>query len=298
MAVDVGDWRAPTLTVSPYDGTTSATLVVEAPSGTTTTLTPTTATGGATWTAPGYQLSQAGQWIEHWTVTGTGAGAEHLRVNVAPTPTPVPAALATIADLEKELGRSLTATETAKAPGLLASASARIRGFCRRQLTAVANDTVVLRPVGSLLRLPCTPVTAVDQVAMVGTAGTVDRVMTATEWAWDGIDTIELWPDPYRQDWPTASGTYADTYRVTYDHGAGTVPEYIVSKTVEIVLRHLITPSQVAGLVQERIGSYSYGYQQGTGSPGAAVRLSKEDKQDLREAGYRRTAATIQARAG
>lgn len=208
--------------------------------------------------------------------------------------------LATTADLVAELGRALTADEAAKAPGLLASASARIRAYCKREFTTVLNDVVVLRPVGALLRLPNTPVTAVDQVEMIGTAGTADRVMAAAEWAFDGVDTIELWPASYRQDWPTVSGTYANAYRVTYDHGAGVVPEFIVSKAVEVVLRHLITPSPVAGLVQERIGNYSYQYgqQAGSASPGAAVRLTEADRKDLREAGYRRTASTVQARAG
>lgn len=205
--------------------------------------------------------------------------------------------LATIDDLEDELGRPLTADEAAKAPGLLASASARIRGYCRREFTTVTNGLIELRPVGSQLRLPNTPVVAVDQVEQIGTAGTTDRVMGATEWAFDGIDRIELWPAPYQDDWPTVSGTYANTYRVTYDSG-GTVPAFIVSKTVEVVLRHLITPSPVAGLVQERIGQYGYMMQQDDGTAGAAVRLTDADKADLRENGYRRTAATIQTRAG
>lgn len=206
--------------------------------------------------------------------------------------------LATVADLEAELGRTLTAAESAKAPGLLASASARIRDYCRREFTAVANGTVELRPVGSCLRLPNTPVVGVDQVEQIGTAGTPDRVMAVTEWAFDGISLIELWPDLHRPDWPTVSGSYADTYRVTYDHG-GTVPAFIVSKTVEVVLRHLLAPSPVSNLVQERIGQYAYQYGQGEGqqSPGAAVHLTEQDERDLVKAGYRRTAGTIAVRA-
>lgn len=205
--------------------------------------------------------------------------------------------LATTDDLVAELGRPLTAAEAAKAPGLLASASTRIRGYCRREFTIAANGVVELRPIGSQIRLPNTPVTSVNQVEQIGTAGTPDRVMGVTEWAFDGINLIELWPAPCLNDWPTTAGSYANTYRVTYG-GGGTVPVFIVGKTVEVVLRHLLTPTQVVGLVQERIGQYAYQYGQGPGqqSPGAAVRLTREDKDELAEAGYRPKAGTIQLR--
>jgi hypothetical protein len=96
---------------------------------------------------------------------------------------------------------------------------------------------------------------------------------------------------------PTA--TYANTYRVTYSHGESTAPQVIIDKTVELVLRTLLAPTQTAGLVQERIGQYAYQYGQASGdqSPGATVRMTKEDKRELVEWGYRRTAGTIQTRA-
>jgi hypothetical protein len=98
--LDVGDWRVPTLTVSPHDGTTSAALTITAPDGTTTSPTPSTTDSGATWTAPGYQLDQAGQWVERWTVTGTGAGSERLTVEVAADPaTAISGSYATVAQL-------------------------------------------------------------------------------------------------------------------------------------------------------------------------------------------------------
>ncbi len=87
---EVGDWVVPTLAVSPSDGTTAATLTVVAPDGTTTTPTPTTGDGGATWAAPRYQLTAAGEWLERWTVTGQGAGVERRTLLVAPDPAAVP----------------------------------------------------------------------------------------------------------------------------------------------------------------------------------------------------------------
>jgi hypothetical protein len=88
--LDAGDWRVPTLIVTPYDGTTAATLELEAPDGTV--VVPAVASaddvpeaGSQTWTASGYELTE-GEWIERWTVTGTGAGKERRVVQVAPDP--------------------------------------------------------------------------------------------------------------------------------------------------------------------------------------------------------------------
>lgn len=207
--------------------------------------------------------------------------------------------LADTTDLEATLGRNLTATELAKAPALLASASAKIRAYCRRQFTETEDDELVLRPIGTELRLPGKPVTEVAQVEQIGTAGSADRVMSVSEWAFDGIDRIELWPCPTAVSGVLPTATYANTYRVTYSHGEATADQFITDKCVELVLRTLLAPTQVAGLVQERIGQYSYQYGQASGdqSPGATVRMTREDKRDLAEAGYRRTAGTIQTRA-
>ena len=90
MAYETGDWLVPTLTVSTHDGTTAAALVVIAPDGTETPLTPTTADTGATWTAPAYELTMPGEWVERWTVTGTGRSKERRTLLVAPDPTDVP----------------------------------------------------------------------------------------------------------------------------------------------------------------------------------------------------------------
>lgn len=72
---DVGEDATLTLTVNPHDGTTSASVAVVSPSGVESTLTPTSADGGATWTAF-LPLSEAGAWQIVWTVTGQGAGVE------------------------------------------------------------------------------------------------------------------------------------------------------------------------------------------------------------------------------
>lgn len=301
---DIGDWVTPTLTVSPFSGSTVASLSITAPDGTVTPGTgEATADSGATWTADPVQLTAERTWLLTWTVTGTGKGVEHQRILVAPAATPGPAPdpppLATITDLVETLGRDLTTEETAKAPRLLSSASAKLRGYCRRTFTAVEDDELVLRPVGSELRLPNRPVTEVAQVEQIGTAGSADRVMSASEWAFDGIDRIELWPRPTAVSGIAPTATYANTYRVTYSHGKVVADQVIVDMAVAMTTRTLLAPTQVQGLVAEHAGKYGYQYGQASGdqSPGVAVVLTKADKQELREMGYRRSAGTIQTRA-
>lgn len=72
---DVGEDATLTLTVSPHDGTTSASVGVVSPSGAPSTLTPVTVDGGGTWTAY-LPLTEAGAWQVRWTVTGQGSGVE------------------------------------------------------------------------------------------------------------------------------------------------------------------------------------------------------------------------------
>jgi hypothetical protein len=85
MAYDVGDIATFTLTVTPFDGTTAATVTVKAPDGTVTAATPTPSGGGTTWTAR-VPLTAAGAWYIGWTVTGTGAGVQWDTAVVEPVP--------------------------------------------------------------------------------------------------------------------------------------------------------------------------------------------------------------------
>lgn len=200
--------------------------------------------------------------------------------------------LATITDLEGRLGRSLTSTEAAKAPSALADASALLRDYCKRDFTSNTNEIQVLRPVGDAITLPHKPVLAVDQVEQIGAAGTPDRVLPVTEWTFDGIDRISVYPCPL-------TGIYAGTYRVQYDSG-GTVPQTIISRCCKMVFRAILAPTVAEGLVQERIGQYAYQYGQtpGEASLGVVVELTKADERALAKAGYRSRAGTVQLRRG
>jgi hypothetical protein len=206
--------------------------------------------------------------------------------------------LATQADLEARLGRPLTGDEEARAPALLADASARVREFTGQTLSAVEDDVIVLRPVGSLLRLPQRPVTAVTSVEAVAPDGTSMAAMSG--WSWDGRDKVDLTYATYSVDFsaPAWRDRMApDAYRVTYSHGYDPVPHIVMSTVCGMVLRTLLSPSMTPGMVAERIGSYNYQLQQGAGATGATVVMTEEDEKAVRRYGPRRF-GTIQVEAG
>lgn len=209
--------------------------------------------------------------------------------------------LATVEDLEARLGRDLTEEEAARAGALLADASALVRGWTRQDFSLVVGDEVVLRPVGTVVRLPQRPVQAVASVVATGGSEVIPDVpLPAGAWTWDGIDKVDIWP-PDTSWLPSlpeawADGALVDTYRITYDHGDAEVPADVVAVVCAMVLRTLLAPSPVAGMVSERIGLYNYQLQQSTGSVGATVMMTADDRKALVR--YRRTATTIQTRAG
>jgi len=206
--------------------------------------------------------------------------------------------LATVADLEARLGRSLTAEEAARAAALLKDASAKVREFTGQTLSAVAGDVIILRPVGSLLRLPQRPVTAVTSVEAVAPDGVATAAMTG--WSWDGRDKVDLTYATYSTDFTTPAWRdrmQPDTYQATYDHGYAVMPDIIVATVCAMVLRTLLSPSMTPGMVAERIGAYNYQLQQGSGAVGATVVMTADDEKSVRRYGPRR-AGTIQVEAG
>jgi len=206
--------------------------------------------------------------------------------------------LATTDDLEDRLGRTLSTAEAARAPALLVDASAAIRNYTRQMFTAFTGDTVRLRPVGTVLRLPQRPVTAVNSVTAIGWAGIPNLLLPVGFWGWDGIDQVEI--APFNSDvWlnlPTVelAGDLPDTYEVNYDHGDATVPDDVIAVCCGAVLRVLLSPSLVEGMSSERIGAYSYQMSQQVngGTAGVTVRLSEMDKDMLSR--YRRKVTTVQ----
>lgn len=268
-------------------------LTITDPDGVETTPSPTNpSTGVYHYTIP---LSTVGRWRWRWDVTGAVLDVRSGEVRAAD---PAPGDLASTADLVAILGRPLTDPEALKAPGKLASASVKLRAYCRRTFTEVLGDAVTLRPIGTVLHLP-NKASAITSVTQVGTGGTADRILSASEWNWDGIDQIDIvpwWPCPPAN--VPATGSYANVFRVVYDHSAGGVPDMIRDMCADMALDALMAPTDTTRVNSERIGSYSYQMNQsGSGSSGAAVRLTKEQKDDLAAAGYRRRAGSTQMQA-
>lgn len=206
--------------------------------------------------------------------------------------------LATQSDLEDRLGRPLTDEEAARAPALLADASARVREFTGQTLSAVEDDAIVLRPVGSLLRLPQRPATAVTSVEAVAPDGTATAALSG--WSWDGRDKVDLTYATWSADFSTPAWRdrmAPDTYKIVYDHGYNPVPHIVMSTVCGMVLRTLLSPSMTPGMVAERIGSYNYQLQQGAGATGATVVMTEEDEKAVRRYGPRRS-GSIQVEAG
>jgi hypothetical protein len=140
------------------------------------------------------------------------------------------APLATTDDLEARLGRDLTTSEAARAPALLADAGAKVRSFTGNQFALVEEDLVNLHTRGGRIRLPKAPVVAVTSVA------TTDGVALATNlWTWDGVDLITV-----------DQCALAPVMQVVYSHGSADVPETVLAKVCEMVLRVLAAPPPTA----------------------------------------------------
>ncbi len=201
-------------------------------------------------------------------------------------------------DLEDRLGRSLTSTEATRAAAYLTDASALIRKYTRQSFDEVSGDTVILRTVGTRLRLPQRPVTAVNSVTAIGWAGIPNLVLPVGFWGWDGLDVVEIAPftDNVWLNLPDLElGTdLPDTYEVDYDHGPAAFPDDVIAVCCGMVLRTLLSPSLVEGMTSEHIGQYSYqlGQFAGGAASGASVRLTEADKDALKD--YRRRQTTVQ----
>ena len=141
---DVGDQVTARLTVNPHDETTTATLLVTAPSGSTSLPVTTSSNDGATWSAP-LTYTAAGVWRLSWTVTGTGASVEHQLVSVAPTPGV--AGTGRVYATTTDLANYLRAAPPVDAVGKLADASrmldAMVLAYCRYD---VDNDGMPTDP--------------------------------------------------------------------------------------------------------------------------------------------------------
>lgn len=203
------------------------------------------------------------------------------------------APLVTEVDLVARLGRDLSAEEAARAPALLADASALVRSHTLQDFLP-STQTTTLRSQGGLIRLPQRPVSAVSQVVAVGYNGAPDTVLV--DWWWDGTDLIKLGSGnmvinlPER--WFDDESGWPGTFRVTYTSGYAQVPDDVVVVVCRMVMTTITAPTLIGGITSEKIGPYSY--QLANAGVGTAVSMSEEDRLIL--ARYRRTTGTITTR--
>lgn len=243
---DVGDIATATLSVSPFDGTTSAALLVTAPDGTESSPATSTADSGATWTAT-VTYDQAGWWLLSWTVTGTGAGVQHQKVWVTDTPpTPPFAPIYTALRLVKDSLVSGGDVKTVRDHLLvekMASASRSIDDHCgRRFYLDVAASARIINPRRRSRRDHDGDRLLVDDIGDT-TGFKVEVGSTATGWS-DITSTVELEPtDAAAKKWPFTSLHRASSWltvnrvRVTARWGWPAVPQPIQEATLIQTLR-------------------------------------------------------------
>lgn len=194
-----------------------------------------------------------------------------------------PAPLATQADLEDALQRTLDARQAAMA---LRRASARVRKHCRQELTYVENDTITLPGNGKILRLPQRPLVIDDThpLTVIELFGMTDQEYTAIEGRdFTRIDTEltrgEAWWAPTRlMGWPwlRPQGIWAQRVRVTYSHGFTELPDDILDIVLDLAAMNMSNPQ---GLRSETIDDYSRTFAAETIG---GAQLSADQKEALR----------------
>lgn len=194
----------------------------------------------------------------------------------------MPSTLATVADVQTLLGRSLSSEEATRANGMLALASASCRAEARQEFE-LKQRTYIARPLGGLIRLHERPVVSVDTVRLINDDGTVGVGLAG--WTFDGVDTVNVGDitgivinGP--EDWEPNS------VEVTYSAGYAEVPGDVMWVCADMVRMALLAPA--APVVSEQIGAYSYRLNDSAAS--GAVGMNADHRKILhryRSAGFR-----------
>lgn len=159
--------------------------------------------------------------------------------------------LATSADVEAFLGRSLTASESTRVDALLADASAAVRNYTGQQFD-MDETTERLKVRNGRIRLSQRPVT--DVASVVDMNG---NDITFTWYVGSVIDLADAPPDSWSFE-PYKNGlTVVD---VTYTHGYAAVPDDIVAVVRSIVAKALSVAPEYAGITQQTVGDVSVSY--------------------------------------
>jgi hypothetical protein len=238
---DLGATATPTLTVSPFDGTTSAVLTAFAPDGTDTQPSASTADSGATWSAT-IIYDQPGWWLLFWDVTGTGSGVRHQKVYVSDTPASGGPAVYTTPELVKESLNEPTGREALITEKVLA-ASRSIDRHCGRRFWLDTTATArILNPRGRVVADREGSRLLVDDIGHL--TGLVVELGSTTA-GWTAITTlIEAEPtDAISKGEPVTSLLYAGRWlagprvRVTARWGWPEIPQVVREATLIQALR-------------------------------------------------------------
>jgi hypothetical protein len=156
------------------------------------------------------------------------------------------AALATVEDVE-----ALGVTPGSVTDEMLEQASARFRSEASHNIEAT-EYVQVLRPAGSLVKIPRTPVVSVDAVHMLALDGTAGAQVVG--WGFDGIDLIDL-QGLAGDVWLNGPARWCTNVQVTYTAGYDPIPEDVRWAVAAMVKRAV--EAGTAGVVSEAIGDYS-----------------------------------------
>lgn len=159
--------------------------------------------------------------------------------------------LATPQDLQDaNPGVTITTRQAAMA---IRRASARVRSYCRQEITVVENDTVVLPGGDRTLTLPKFPVIVDDThpltvVELFGMINEEFPALEGREYTRVGRELTrgEPWWQPTRfMGWPwmRQQGIWADRVRVTYTHGYTEVPDDVLDVVLDLAMMNVINPS-------------------------------------------------------
>jgi hypothetical protein len=263
---DVGDSATVTLEVEPFDGSTVATLTVNAPDGSTPSVAaPATTDGGNNWsTIVDYTLD--GWYLLSWEVNGTGEGVEHQRVYVSPAPSnSLPPLYASPDDL-KAMRRIDGNQDDAMLLSALSAACRQIDNRTGRRFYLDAVPTA--RVFDTLSRTSRSGVLLVDDI---GTAsGLLTAAGTASTATWSPITGATFGPEnallrgrPITSLAHPAGWWFGPQIQVTARWGWPTVPEEIRVASLMLANRFYLRKDSPEGVT----GSSEWG----------VIRLSRWD---------------------
>ena len=136
-------------------------------------------------------------------------------------------------------------------------------------------------------------------MAAIAREGGADIPLTG--WSFDGIGQVDLRQssdasNAYGTWWANIS-SHVNRYRVTYSHGEDVSPDAPADVTAQAVARVFDHGGVAAeGTVQQTMGQFTQQFQQAQGAPGKSPWLTRAERNELRDAGYRRRASTITTR--